>query len=92
MKLSELLAAVPPANQVDLESHDPVLTNITDDSRKVGPGTLFVAVRGHQQDGHRYIPAACAAGAAAIVVERAVALDRSIPQIRVRDSAAWFGY
>ena len=39
------------------------------DSRKVVPGTFFFATRGTQADGHAYIPAAVAAGAAAVVCE-----------------------
>ena len=38
------------------------------DSRKVAPGTLFFATRGTQADGHAYIPAAVAAGAAACLL------------------------
>lgn len=39
------------------------------DSRRVGTGTLFFATRGTQTDGHDYIDAAVAAGAAAVVCE-----------------------
>ncbi len=42
---------------------------ITCDSRTVGRGECFVALRGTQVDGHRFIPAAVAAGAAAVVCE-----------------------
>ncbi len=42
---------------------------ITDDSRRAAASTLFVAVRGVAADGHRYIPAAIAAGARVLVVE-----------------------
>ena len=37
------------------------------DSRQVGPGDVFVAVPGATEDGARFIPAARAAGAAAVV-------------------------
>lgn len=42
---------------------------ITFDSRTVKPGTLFVAVKGTQTDGHHYIPQAIAAGACVLVCE-----------------------
>ncbi|MBR0354293.1 MAG: UDP-N-acetylmuramoyl-L-alanyl-D-glutamate--2,6-diaminopimelate ligase [Oscillospiraceae bacterium] len=39
------------------------------DSRKTQPGDLFVAVRGFETDGHRYIPMAVQKGAAAVLCE-----------------------
>src|SRR5439155_206928 len=42
---------------------------ITDDSRKVGRGALFVAVPGLHVDGHDFVAAAARAGAVAAVVE-----------------------
>ena len=50
-----------------------LLTGATTDSRNVQPGQLFVAYRGERLDGHAFAPAACAAGAGALLVERAVA-------------------
>ncbi|PSR14650.1 MAG: UDP-N-acetylmuramoyl-L-alanyl-D-glutamate--2,6-diaminopimelate ligase [Bacteroidetes bacterium] len=41
------------------------------DSRRVGAGCLFVAVRGTQTDGHQYIDQALSSGAVGIVAERA---------------------
>jgi UDP-N-acetylmuramoyl-L-alanyl-D-glutamate--2,6-diaminopimelate ligase len=41
---------------------------VTHDSRQVGPGTLFAAIPGTQVDGHRFIPQAVAAGAAAVLL------------------------
>lgn len=47
-----------------------MINDISFDSRKVGPGTLFVAVRGTKSDGHDFIPAAVSSGASAVVCER----------------------
>jgi UDP-N-acetylmuramoyl-tripeptide--D-alanyl-D-alanine ligase len=47
------------------------------DSRLIRPGQLFVAVRG-QRDGHEFVEAALAAGAAACLVERPVGAGTSI--------------
>lgn len=47
------------------------VTLVTDDSRQVKPGALFVAVRGADRDGHAYLDAAAKAGAAAAIVEDA---------------------
>lgn len=44
-------------------------TSITDDSRAVTPGALFVAVRGSQRDGHDFLADAAARGAFAAIVE-----------------------
>ena len=45
------------------------INSVTCDSRKAGPGCMFIAVKGFSSDGHRYIGDAVAAGAAAIVYE-----------------------
>ncbi|WP_067665963.1 UDP-N-acetylmuramoyl-tripeptide--D-alanyl-D-alanine ligase [Nocardia miyunensis] len=42
------------------------------DSRAVGPGGIFVAVRGARVDGHDYVPDALAAGAACVLASRPV--------------------
>lgn len=47
------------------------ITDLTEDSRTVLPGSLFVARRGEKSDGHAYIPAAIRAGASAILCEDA---------------------
>lgn len=45
------------------------LREMTLDSRVAASGDLFVAVKGHQADGRRYIPQAIAQGVAAIIAE-----------------------
>ncbi|MEK7610897.1 MAG: UDP-N-acetylmuramoyl-L-alanyl-D-glutamate--2,6-diaminopimelate ligase [Patescibacteria group bacterium] len=47
----------------------PEIIGITDDSRKVKPGYLFVAVKGLEHDGHKYIEQAIMAGACAVVFD-----------------------
>jgi UDP-N-acetylmuramoyl-L-alanyl-D-glutamate--2,6-diaminopimelate ligase len=46
-------------------------TDITDDSRRVTRGALFVAIRGGTFNGHDYVAAAAAAGATAVIVDDA---------------------
>jgi UDP-N-acetylmuramoyl-L-alanyl-D-glutamate--2,6-diaminopimelate ligase len=45
------------------------ITSLVYDSRRVVPGSIFVAIKGYHTDGHSYIPQARERGAAAIVVE-----------------------
>ena len=62
------------------------------DSRKVVPGTLFFATRGTQADGHAYIPAAVAAGAAAVVCEeRPAERPAGVTFVQVPDSTVALG-
>ena len=85
-------AALPP----ELENPRARFAGLTADSRRVVPGGLFVAVPGVVADGARYAANAEAAGAGAIVAERA--LDVAIPVHVVPDAraalaglaAAWF--
>jgi UDP-N-acetylmuramoyl-L-alanyl-D-glutamate--2,6-diaminopimelate ligase len=46
---------------------DPEITGVTADSRRVGRGTLFAALPGHQADGRAFIGQALAQGAAAVL-------------------------
>ena len=48
------------------------VSGVTFDSREVGPGDLFVAMPGTVSDGHRFVPAAAAAGAVAALVSQPV--------------------
>jgi UDP-N-acetylmuramoyl-L-alanyl-D-glutamate--2,6-diaminopimelate ligase len=62
----------------------PVRT-LTSDSRKVAPGSVFVAVPGTKADGMSFVPQALAAGAAAIVGEAETPPDLAVPYLRVPD-------
>lgn len=50
-------------------SRDLEITGIEYDSRRVRPGSLFVAIRGEKTDGHLYIPQALEKGASAVVCQ-----------------------
>ncbi len=64
------------------------ISEIVFDSRKVEEDSVFVAVRGTQADGHRFIPAAIADGATAIVCEELpLEMQEGITYVAVRDSA-----
>jgi UDP-N-acetylmuramoyl-L-alanyl-D-glutamate--2,6-diaminopimelate ligase len=53
------------------------------DSRKVRPGTLFIAVAGARFDGHDFVKDAEGSGAVAVITQRKVATK--LPQIVVKD-------
>lgn len=57
------------------------------DSRRVVPGSLYVALRGTRTDGHRYINKAYAAGARVALVEEIPPVG-PCPCVRVRDTLA----
>ena len=82
MKLADLLKGVavrelkaPP----ELEIED-----ICYDSRRAAPGTLFVAVRGFESDGHRYIASAAEKGSVCAVCEEPPACG--VPYVLVENS------
>ena len=59
---------------------DPMITGVTADSRKVGPGVLFAALPGTKIDGASFISAAITAGAAAILAPPSIQ-GLSVPMI-----------
>jgi len=61
-------------------------TGVALDSRRVTPGTVFVALRGLKMDGAEFAQQAIAAGAAAIVSERAAPAAIEVPWITVADA------
>ncbi len=63
---------------------DLAIEGISDDSRKVRAGSLFVAIRGYREDGHDHLRDAAEAGAAAAIVETPNS-ELSLPQYRVVD-------
>lgn len=62
---------------------------VTADTRKLGPGSLFVAIPGDRFDGNDFVGEAHARGAAGALVSRPASLP--LPQIEVRDSRKALG-
>jgi len=82
MKLRELLNGIAVVElRADPETE---ITDVCYDSRSVRPGAVFVAVRGYETDGHRFIPAAAENGASAVLCEEAP--DTQVPCVLVKDS------
>lgn len=68
------------------------LSGITTDTRKIGKGNVFVALRGERFDGHDYLRDAVRDGASALVVSRAPKLDTlGVPIFEVRDTLVALG-
>ena len=88
MKLKDLLDVLERAPVLPGDLPDREVTAVAHDSRKVVPGSLFVAVRGFHADGHRFIPQAVLQGAIAVVAEEGSDTGPSggAPVIRVPDS------
>ena len=80
MKLRQLLAGVDVlAAHVNMDTE---ITSVVYDSRKVTPGSLFVAITGFATDGNKYIPMALEKGAAVIVTAQPQAED--VPFVQVK--------
>ena len=94
MTLAELIATVDREGMViDWYGNlDVEVTALTDDSRLVKPGSLFIAVKGEHVDGHAFINQAVAAGAAALAVQgRWPSSAPSVPGMSLRDSKSALG-
>lgn len=69
------------------------VTDLQIDSRKVGDGSCFIAVKGSITDGHNYIETAIANGAKAIVCEKLPAqLKDDVTYVEVENSALAAGF
>ena len=65
MKFQQLLDGA----EIFSQSGNPPVSGVEYDSRRVRPGTVFLAMKGESSDGNRFIDQAIVAGAAAIVTD-----------------------
>ena len=90
--LQQLAAALPVIDRSIPEDDAAVaVTGVSDDSRRVQTGYVFVAYPGVAMDGHRFIADAVSRGAAAVVCERPQA-GLGVPQIVVPNGRQAFAY
>lgn len=74
MRLSELFREVEFDGSI---KNDADINLVTDDSRLVRPGSLFVCIRHRSFDGHTAASDALASGAAAVVTQNRLGLETS---------------
>jgi UDP-N-acetylmuramoyl-L-alanyl-D-glutamate--2,6-diaminopimelate ligase len=79
MRLVELIESTPPAHR------DVWIETVVSDSRRAGPGALFVARKGTGLDGHAFIADAVRTGCAAVVGGREPPAGLPVPYVRVDD-------
>ena len=97
MNLNELIERVPGIHANGTPTLE--VAAVTADSRQVGPGDLFVAIRGTSDDGHRYLSSAERAGAV-VALGQEPDPGLGIPYLQADDSrlayahlaAAWHGF
>ena len=91
MKLSQLLSAITVEEVIGNEEVE--ITSLECDSRKISLGSLFVAVRGVNVDGHRFIPIVTVGGVAAIVCEELPErLESTVTYVKVANSSVALGF
>ena len=93
LPLSAFAEALKPLLSEPFDSvQDPLISSVANNSSKVTPGTLFLAIRGAKADGHGFLPDAVRKGASALVIAKDFdgPLPANLPVLRVKDSYfAW---
>lgn len=84
MKASELITAIKYKHLSTENFADFDVTILTQDTREVVPGAVFVARVGATVDGHKFIPQAVEKGAKLVVAQEQV--DVNVPVVYVRDT------
>jgi UDP-N-acetylmuramoyl-tripeptide--D-alanyl-D-alanine ligase len=87
MQLAEAAAAL----GARTSGGDMLFTGLSTDSRSIRAGDLFVALRGERFDGHDFLKAAAAAGAAAAMVDVAYRGEYPLPALVVGDTRRSLG-
>ena len=89
-KLSQLIRDIEPLEVIGATDRN--ITTLASDSRRAGKDALFVAVKGTQTDGHKYIPVVASNHVGAIVCQELPStFQPDVTYIKVADSAEALG-
>lgn len=97
IRLDELLSAV--GGRLQAPTSVSGITGASVDSRRVAPGSCYVALQGERTDGHRYVVEALRAGAVAALVSRPLDVPKDLdaaivhvadPLVALGELAAWW--
>lgn len=89
MMRSMTLSELRPVLNADLSGADLAFTRVSTDTRNLRQGDLFLALRGENFDGHRFIDEAVAKGAVAVVAEECG--QTTVPVLKVADTLRALG-
>ncbi len=70
---------------------NPSVENIVFDSRKAGRGSVFVAIKGTQVDGHQYINQVIEKGCNCVVVEDTISVSDKVTVVKVKNTSESLG-
>lgn len=84
MLASDLIQAIKYKHLSNEQFHDFEVTTVTQDTREVVPGAIFIAIVGANVDGHQFVPQAVEAGAKMIVAQEPV--ETNVPVVYVKDT------
>lgn len=70
------------------KSTDELISSVSTDTRTINDGAVFVALKGENSDGHRYIKTAVEAGAVCCIVNKEADVPDGYPYIKVEDTSA----
>ena len=92
LKLMQCIGILPGIREITGNMPNVTYNDVTYDSRKVKPGSIYVAFPGITHDGHEYIASAVQNGASAVIGSKSIPVQPSVPYIRVedaREAMAW---
>jgi len=92
LSIQEIKRAISGKQLSALPAHLPPITSICTDTRRIEPGSLFIAIKGDHFDGHDFLPKAAEGGAIAALVEHAPAEPLpNLHMLEVKDSRRAMG-